>query len=126
MTKLEKEIEKEKQIIREHSEKLSQLREREDVEIHIPKLNKQVGKCFKFKNSCGGPETWWLYMRILGVEDSCGFLMEEFEELVTDCRRLSFQTVLRTASFVKDPQYKKIPESEYLLARKNFFDKIGR
>ncbi len=29
-----------------------------------------VGKCFKFSNSYGSGEKWWLYSRIVGVEGS--------------------------------------------------------
>lgn len=30
---------------------------------------KLIGKCFKYRNSSGGTEKWWLYIKITAVDD---------------------------------------------------------
>lgn len=37
---------------------------------NIKKNTALVGKCFRFWNSYGGDEHWWLYIKIIGLDDT--------------------------------------------------------
>ena len=45
---------------------LHDIEEKEATEKNLP----LVGKCFKFRNSYGSGERWWLYSRVVGVAGS--------------------------------------------------------
>lgn len=46
-------------------ERARDLVEREKDEVARPAFEKLVGNCYKFMNSYGSGEKWWLYVRIL-------------------------------------------------------------
>src|SRR5690349_7211800 len=48
-----------------------------------PILQKQIGKCFKYKNSYGSStDPWWLYERIISLKEDGDFYCEKFQ---VDC-----------------------------------------
>ena len=48
----------------EARKELNKIEEKEDTKKNLP----LVGRCFKFKNSYGSGDSWWLYSEVLGVE----------------------------------------------------------
>jgi hypothetical protein len=56
------------------------LLEREKDEVARPAFAALVGKCFKFRNSYGSGEKWWLYVRILRLhKDSLTYDTVQFQ-----------------------------------------------
>ena len=43
---------------------LNEIEEKENTKKNLP----LVGRCFKFKNSYGSGDSWWLYSEVLGIE----------------------------------------------------------
>ncbi len=49
----------------------------------LAKNRKMIGKCFKYRNNYSCPETdadyWWLYSRVIAVDDDGGLIAFEFQ-----------------------------------------------
>lgn len=48
------------------SHKLSELYHDQEV---VPLMRKRVGECFRYRNTYGSGEPWWMYIKIIGILD---------------------------------------------------------
>lgn len=51
--------------------------------VEVPRRRKAIGKCFKYRNSYGPGQDWWMYQKVVGV-DAEGFY--EVLQIQRDCR----------------------------------------
>jgi len=64
-----KEIRKERNKLNKEESKINNAIEKQET---IPKMKKNIGKCYKYRNSGGGVDSeWWLYTKITGIKNSC-------------------------------------------------------
>ena len=69
LKKRKKEIRKERKKLNKEENKINNTIQKQEV---IPKMKKNIGKCYKFRNSGGGVDSkWWLYIKITGIKNSC-------------------------------------------------------
>lgn len=59
-----------------------------------PKLRKLVGKCFKYRNSYGSGESWWMYARVISFDErAMNFKAAEFQKTSRDCIQIECESV---------------------------------
>jgi len=121
MTKkeLSQKIKKQLVVYKEAGNKLNELRELEIEMITMPTLKKNIGKCFKFKNSYGGSDSWWLYIKIIGLNGIC-YVTENFEIDINNA--ISINTKIRPDFISRE--YMSIPDEEYEKERNNILKKL--
>jgi len=82
-----------------------------------------IGKCFKFRNSYGGDNRWWLYIKVVGVEDT--YLITESYE-ITSHKRVEIQQkshgVYGLGRQMED--YEPITNKQFEIARKRIIKKL--
>lgn len=61
-------------------DKRRELQDRHFAEVELPKMRKQVGKCYKYRNCYSCPQYdadyWWLYIKVIGVDDGAYVILE--------------------------------------------------
>lgn len=86
-----------------------------------PVAKSLVGKCFKYRNSFGGPKGWWLYRRVVKVSRSTELVVESFQEDAHGKMEFDFDVHGYVHQFRSATQ---IPVREYLKAQKDFINKL--
>jgi hypothetical protein len=77
----------------------------------IARNNELIGKCYKYRNSYGSDTEWWLYSRVVSVDEDGYMLANSFQD--DGEGRLE---VRRSASFMPLGGEIEITEVEYLEA----------
>lgn len=128
LKKRKREIRKERKKLNKEESKINNVLQKEEV---IPKMKKNIGKCYKFRNSGGGVDSeWWLYTKITGIKNSCyttssfqhpkgeyiEYIMIEIERHVSPSR---FESCTDYPS-----NYIEITEEEYNKAREKILKEI--
>lgn len=72
-----------------------------------------VGKCFKYRNSSGGTEKWWLYVKITAVDDGNlrAFKFQQYSNGEIHIHSSDF--IYPGRSLTEDGGYIKINAAEY-------------
>jgi hypothetical protein len=71
---------RQQEISNREQRKLRLLEDEHERLIKIPELEKLIGRCFKYHNSYGSGEKWWLYRKIVGID---GTTLKTFEFQIT-------------------------------------------
>jgi hypothetical protein len=71
---------RQQEISNREQRKLNALRDEEERLIKIPALQKLIGKCYKYRNSYGSGERWWLYKKVVGIS---GTMLKTLEFQIT-------------------------------------------
>lgn len=96
----------EAQLIKILNDARNQLREIEDKRI-IKERRQYVGKCFKFRNSYGSGESWWLYCKALHL-DGTSVIFFQFQKDSNG----RWEIVDRQSHYLS-PEYVEIPCHEF-------------
>lgn len=99
------------------------------VEISIPELKESVGRCFKYRNSYGAGESWWLYVKILSVnEKTMSFKVVEFQQTSMDIIEIKFDQKynFNGKNYFNGSHYTEIKLSEFEKARKGILKTVSR
>jgi hypothetical protein len=104
--------------------KIDNLEYQEKVEICVPRLKKQVGKCFKYHNSYGSTyEKWWLYSKILSIDEkNMSFKCIQFERTSLDKIEINLEYKSNydgRDAFLEMGNWIEITPSEYNRAKKS-------
>lgn len=94
---------------RQRDEAAVQIRAFEDAE-RARASSELIGKCYKYSNSYGSGDRWWLYMRITGVGDHWPMGVK-FEHTSSDECRIS-----RESFIVVNDGYIEITTAEFIAA----------
>ena len=100
------------------------LREERDkllTEIENEEGKKLVGKCFKFRNSYGSGEKWWLYSKIVGA-DSEWVNTLELQKLPFSGIEIKLNKISK--SLFENGVYTSITKKEFNNVYKRFIKKI--
>lgn len=79
------------------------------------------GKCFKRRNSYGGGDDWWLYVKVNGVDDDGHLDCLTFEETTLHIITIEPQ---HKKYYGLDGNYKPIPATEFMAAWKSLKARI--
>ena len=126
LKKRKKEIRKERKELNKEESKINNLIEKEEV---IPKMKKNVGKCYKYRNS-DGESKWWLYTKITGVKNGCYITVsfehpkgEYYENISIEIERHESPSMFDD-NVGYPSNYKEITEEEYNKAREKILKEI--
>jgi hypothetical protein len=72
---------------------------------------KSIGKCYKFHNSYGHGEKWWLYIKIVGIEKDGDWIIHKFQK--DNYGRIEIESETTWSDFDEDSDYIPISEKEY-------------
>ena len=100
--------------------KLEELQdERTRLNIHIWEIERResdkrnatlIGKCFRYSNSFGSGESWWLYVKIIGAVDG-NLISRRFQ---TDCRgRMEVEPEHTTFTDLLNADYEEISSKDF-------------
>lgn len=85
-----------------------------------PLLMKQVGKCFKFKNSYGSGSDypdWWLYVKIFRLNEDGTFAVERFQNKPDGQIEIEYRNEYNYDKSTFDDSWIEIEYEEYIQAR---------
>lgn len=86
----------------------------------LPKIKEQYeGRYWKYRNSCSGNESWWLYSFCIEAESECGGLFNSFETTPYESK---FNNATNQHFHLCQEE---ITREEYMEALQEFKDKLG-
>jgi len=122
--KLTIEIEAQEKVAHEENRKLQDLigtKEKRDI---IPLAKSFRGRCFKFRNSAGGSDRWWLYLKVIKTR---GTMLHCITFQKTSYKQIEFNTEKKSLVWrdIKPfSDYIEITKEEFEEARKEFLNEI--
>lgn len=117
------EIKNLKKIESEYYRQIQEIKEKIKLLEELPRAKSLVGKCFKYLNSFGPNENWWLYIRIVR-NDGCDVIIDKFQEDAYGKVEFFYAEVSYSHYF--GSSYIPISEEEYFKAEKKLLNKITK
>ena len=111
-------------------QRLDGLVQQEQDEVARPKLRKLIGRCFKYLNSYGSGEKWWLYVKVVSLNESdLSFRTVEFQHTSLKRVEIEYERVCNFGGvprFGVDSNWVPISVAEYNRERRKAFQFIGK
>lgn len=78
-----------------HKDTKSLIEERNKIEEQINKaeLEKYVGRCFKFRNSHGSGDKWWLYYKVISIAEFRDVKVITIQDVPDSNLEMNIQTI---------------------------------
>lgn len=123
---IKKEIHEYQAKVKPFHQKLSLLDE-ELRQLQINDMERNVGRCFKYRNSYSCPESaedyWFVYYQIVDVTSQIGkYEAISFERNIQN----EFRAFIRESFFIISSRYIEISKEEFNQARKNYLDGLTK
>lgn len=104
---------------------LNAAKEQHEQEVQIPEMRKHVGKCFKYRNSYGGSDQWWTYVRVNSVTDDGRFHCVLAGRPPYPGIHIEYLDISQQADGALGQAYLPIRESEYRRAVRALVDEVA-
>ncbi len=117
-------IEEQQEIVSRENTKLLVLVDQKEKKELIPLAKTYCNKCFKFRNSSGGPDRWWLYIRVIKIR---GMTLHCITFQKTCYGQIEFNTWKNTIIWknrLPFSDYTEITKEEFEEARKKLLQEI--